>query len=256
MTHQFATFKDKRKDAIVVLVISLSVLLFLPATLGFGSGRTTTAIMIQKAYGQFNLPPLDEGEEGDATTATPTTPPTSTAVTTTNTTQQDASTYLTNPVNGDALRGLIGSTLPSQSAAGTTALTPDDSSHVATGRFRLFANETIVRRFITEMYVVAIDGTAFHNITIEQDAPHRFPVTQANGSTATMSDNSFADIVARIYLDGGPTPVIASVPMTLTIRGQTLAIENIDIDEAMITDPGQREALRAIDGQRIYGTIT
>jgi hypothetical protein len=79
-------------------------------------------------------------------------------------------------------------------------------------------------------------------------------VAQANGST-TMSD-SFADMVARIYLDGGTTPVIASVPMTLTIRGQTLEIENIDIDETRITDPGQRDALSAIDGQRIYGTIT
>jgi len=256
MAHQFAFLEDKRKGAIV-LVMSLSVLLLLPASLGFGG------TVIQEAFGQFNLPLLDEEEEpadedGDlteeTTPPTTTTPPPPTAVTT-DTTQQDPSTYLTNPVNRDALRGLIGSTLPAQSAAGTTALTPVDSSHVATGRFRLFANETIVRRFITEMNVVAIDGTSFHNITIEQDAPHRFPVTQANGST-TMTDNNFADIVARIYLDGGPTPVIASVPMTLTIRGQTLAIENIDIDEAMITDPGQREALRAIDGQRIYGTIT
>ena len=105
------------------------------------------------------------------------------------------------------------------------------------------------------MNVVAIDGTSFHNITIEEGAPHHFPVTQGNGST-TSSDNSFANIVARIYLDGGTTPVVASVPMTLTIRGQTLAIENIDIDEARITDPEQRDALSAIDGQRIYGTIT
>src|SRR5215211_4953886 len=255
MAHQFAFLEDKRKGAIV-LVMSLSVLLLLPASLGFGG------TVIQEAFGQFNLPLLDEEEEpadedGDlteeTTPPTTTTPPPPTAVTT-DTTQQDPSTYLTNPVNRDALRGLIGSTLPAQSAAGTTALTADDGGHVATGRFRLFANETIVRRFITEMNVVAIDGTSFYNITIEQDAPHRFPVTQANGST-TMSD-SFADMVARIYLDGGTTPVIASVPMTLTIRGQTLEIENIDIDETRITDPGQRDALSAIDGQRIYGTIT
>ena len=270
MTHQFAFLEGKHKGAIV-LVMSLSVLLFLPASLGLGSVGTT--IIIQEAFGQFNLPFLEDGdeettdqteeegglvieeeqeEEGDTTT-TPTTPPS--AAVTTDTLQQDPSTYLTNPVNRDALRGLIGSKLPEQSAAGTTALTPDDSGYVATGRFRLFANETIVRRFITEMNVVAIDGTSFHNITIEEGAPHRFPVTQGNGST-TSSDNSFANIVARIYLDGGTTPVVASVPMTLTIRGQTLAIENIDIDEARITDPEQRDALSAIDGQRIYGTIT
>src|SRR5215210_4326271 len=268
MTRQFALLEDKLKGAIV-LVMSLGVILFLPASLGLGSGGTT--IIIQEAFGQFNLPLLEdeneettdetegggglvieeEQQEGDTTTTPTTSPP---AAVTTDTTQQDPSTYLSNPVNRDALRGLIGSTLPAQSAAGTTALTADDGGHVATGRFRLFANETIVRRFITEMNVVAIDGTSFHNITIEQDAPHRFPVTQANGST-TMTDN-FADMVARIYLDGGTTPVIASVPMTLTIRGQTFEIENIDIDETRITDPGQRDALSAIDGQRIYGTIT
>jgi hypothetical protein len=191
-------------------------------------------------------------------TTTPTTPP---PTTTTDAGDADAANYMLAEVNRDALRGLIGSTLPAQGVAtGTTALTAGDDDdddvsdgHVATGRFRLFANETTVRRFITEMNVAAIDGSSFHNITIEEDAPHRFPTTQGNGTTTTTAASS--SIVGRIYLDGGATPVINSVPMTLTIRDQSLAIENIDVDETRITDPGQRDAISAIDRQSIYGIV-
>jgi hypothetical protein len=42
--------------------------------------------------------------------------------------------------------------------------------------------------------------------------------------------------------------------MTISIRGQVLAIEGIDIDETRITDAGQRNILSIIDGQSIYGT--
>ena len=54
---------------------------------------------------------------------------------------------------------------------------------------------------------------------------------------------------------GATTPVIDNVPMTLTIRGQSLAIQGIDIDETRIADTGQRDAISVIDGQSIYGTI-
>ena len=60
MTHQFAFLEGKHKGAIV-LVMSLSVLLFLPASLGLGSVGTT--IIIQEAFGQFNLPFLEDGDE-------------------------------------------------------------------------------------------------------------------------------------------------------------------------------------------------
>jgi hypothetical protein len=43
--------------------------------------------------------------------------------------------------------------------------------------------------------------------------------------------------------------------MTLTVRGQVLAIQGIDIDEARITDTGQRGIISVIDGQTIYGSI-
>src|SRR5918992_4611917 len=56
---------DKCKAAIAAATISLSVLLLLPASLG--NGRT---ILVQEAFGQFNLPLLEEPEE-DTTTPPP-----------------------------------------------------------------------------------------------------------------------------------------------------------------------------------------
>ena len=267
MTDQFAFLGDKFKAAIAAM--SLGVLLLLPASLGFGSGGT---IIIQEAFGQFNLPlledeeaPPEEEEEGGivveeeeeeeetttTTTTTPTTPTTPAAPADTTTTPQDLSTYMMADRNVDAVRGFIGSSiLPSQGASGG-ALTPeDDSGHIATGRFRVFANESLVRSFVAEMNVAAIDGASFHNITIREGDPHRFEVTEGNGTAAASSR-----IVGDIFLNSGTTPVINSVPMTISIRGQVLAIEDIDIDETRITDTGQRDILSIIDGQTIYGTI-
>jgi len=252
MTDQFAFLGDKCKAAIAAM--SLGVLLLLPASLGYGG------TIMQEAFGQFNLPLLEEEpeeenggvvvEEEEETTTTPTTP--TTPADTTNTIQ-DPSTYLLADVNVDAVRGFIGSTLPTQGAGGN-ALTPaDDSSHIATGRFRLFANETLVRRFVAEMNLAAIDGSSFHNLTITEGAPHRFDVTQGNGTTAAQAASS--SIVGSIFLNGGTTPIIDNVPMTLSIRGSVLAIEGIDIDETRITDTAQGDIIRVIDGQSIYGTI-
>jgi len=250
MTDQFAFLGDKCKAAIAAM--SLGVLLLLPASLGYGG------TIMQEAFGQFNLPLLEEEPEEEnggvvveeETTTTPTTP--TTPADTTNTIQ-DPSTYLLADVNVDAVRGFIGSTLPTQGAGGN-ALTPaDDSSHIVTGRFRLFANETQVRRFVAEMNLAAIDGSSFHNLTITEGAPHRFDVTQGNGTTAAQAASS--SIVGSIFLNGGTTPIIDNVPMTLSIRGSVLAIEGIDIDETRITDTAQGDIIRVIDGQSIYGTI-
>src|ERR687895_2709227 len=253
MTDQFSFLGDKRKATIAV-AMSLGVLLLLPASLGFGG-----TIIMQEAFGQFNLPLLEdeevtEEEDGEivveeeqeetATTTTPTTPTTPAAPTTV----QDPSAYLMADRNVDAMRGFIGSTLPTQGAGTLTA--NDSSGHVATGRFRVFANDSAVESFVTEMNVAAVDGSSFHNITIREGDPHRFEVTEGNGTAAASSS-----IVGNIFLDGGTTPVIDNVPMTLTIRGQTLAIQGIDIDEARITDTGQRGIISVIDGQTIYGTI-
>jgi hypothetical protein len=75
-------------------------------------------------------------------------------------------------------------------------------------------------------------------------------VTEGNETAAASST-----IIASIFLDGSPTPVIDSVPMTLTLRGQVLAIQGIDIDEARITDTGQRDIISVLDGQSLYGTV-
>jgi hypothetical protein len=245
---------DKCKAAIAA-TISLSVLLLLPASLG--NGRT---IFVQEAFGQFNLPLLEEPEE-ETTTPPPEDegivveeeeePEEDTTTTTTpaapTTTIEDPSAYLMADRNVDPVRGFIGSTLPTQGTGTLTAT--DNSGHVATGRFRVFANDSAVESFVAEMNVAAIDGSSFHNITIREGDPHRFEVTAGNGTAAS------SNIVGNIFLDGGTTPVIDNVPMTLSISGQVLAIQGIDIDEARITDTGQRGIISVIDGQTIYGTI-
>ncbi len=270
MTDQFAFLGDNKcKAAIAATTISLGVLLLLPPSLGYGG------IIMQEAFGQFNLPLLEEPTPTPDEETTPpdeeTTPPedegviveeeppaaptTPSAPTGTTGSIENPSTYMLADRNDEPVRGFIGSTLPTQGAGGG-AITPaaaSDSGHIVTGRFRLFANETLVRRFVAEMNIAAIDGSSFNNITITEGAPHRFEVTQANGSTGAQGASS--NIVGSIYLNGGTTPVIDNVPMTLTIRGQSLAIQGIDIDEARIADTGQRDAISVIDGQSIYGTI-
>ncbi|MDQ3852498.1 MAG: hypothetical protein M3299_06660, partial [Thermoproteota archaeon] len=84
----------------------------------------------------------------------------------------------------------------------------------------------------------------------------RFQVTEgSNETTTTAVPVVSSNIVGSIYLNGGATPVIDNVPMTLTVRGQVLAIEDVDIDETRITDTGQRDIISVIDGQTIYGSI-
>ena len=161
------------------------------------------------------------------------------------------------------LRGLIGSILPAQTGDITTE--NSSSSHIVTGRFRVFANESLVNRFVVEMDLAAIDGTAingtaFHNVTIEDTTPHRFQLTETgNGSATTSAGGSVppvsSNLMTRIYVDSS-TPVIDNVPVTISIRNQVLAIEGIDIDETTITDTGQQDILSIIDGQSIFGIVS
>ncbi len=261
MTDQIAFLGDKRKA--VFAATGLAVLLLLPASLGFGGTIT------QEAFGQFNLPLLeedteeteeeDEGlvvEDEEITTTTPTPPATTTTPDTTTTfpatTPTDIpepATYVLAPVNTDPLRGFIGNTLPRQGAGGDAAIPADGSGYIVTGRSRIFANDSGIESFHSEMYLSSIDGSSFHNITIREGEPHRFEVTSGNETTVSSS------VTANFFVNGSPTPTIENVPMTLAVRGQTLALEGIDIDEASITDPAQRDILSIIDGQSIYGTF-
>src|SRR5918997_2929866 len=99
MTDQFAFLGDKYKAAIAAM--SLGVLLLLPASLGYGG------TIIQEAFGQFNLPLLEEEpeeDEGGIVVEEPeeppaTTPPTAPTTTPspaapTDTTNIDPPTYL------------------------------------------------------------------------------------------------------------------------------------------------------------------
>jgi hypothetical protein len=223
MSEQFAFLGNKFKAAIAAM--SLGVLLLLPASFGFGG------TIIQEAFGQSNLSPLDGGGGEE---------PISSA---------NASTFL--------LRGFIGSSLPAQ---GGDAPTENSSSHIVNGRWRIFANESLVNRFIAEMDLAAINGTALHNITIEETTPHRFELTESgNGTNTAMATGSIppvsSNLMTRIYVDGN-TPIIDNVPMTISIRGQVLAMEGIDIDETRITDAVQRDTLSIIDGQSIFGIVS
>jgi hypothetical protein len=227
MTEQLAFLGDKFNAAIAAL--SLGVLLLLPASLGFGG------TIIEEAFGQLNPPPLNGVEEVGGGEEEPTIP-------------ANASTFL--------LRGFIGSSLPAQGGDAPT----ENSSHIVNGRWRIFANESLVNRFIAEMDLAAINGTAFHNITIEDTAPHRFELTESgNGTNTTTSTGSIppvsSNLMTRIYVDSN-TPIIDNVSMTISIRGQVLAIEGITIDEARITDTGVRNILSIIDGQSIYGIVS
>jgi hypothetical protein len=243
MIDQFAFLGDNKCN-VAIAAMSLSVLLLLPASLGNGG------TIIQEVFGQLTPPP-DGGEEvggGGEEEAIP----------------ASASTFL--------LRGFIGSSLPVQQGGGGIPTTDNaSSSYIVNGRWRIFANESLVNRFVAEMDLAAIDGTAingagFHNITIEETTPHRFQLTtQSGGGNATATSNTTtatgsippvsSNLMTHIFVDGN-TPVIDNVPMTISIRGQVLAIEGIDIDETRITDTGQRNILSIIDGQSIYGIVS
>ena len=236
MSEQFSFLGNKCKAAIVA--ISLGVLLLLPASLGYGG------TIVEQAFGQLELiPPNGEPEVGAGAGGGG---------------EEQEQPALPAGTSTLLLRGIIGSSLTAQGGGG--GITTDNSStYILAGRWRLFVDEGVLNRFVAEMNLAAINGTAFHNITIEETTPHRFELTETeNGTSTTGGDGSItpisSDIMTRISVNGN-TPIVDNVPVTVSVRGQVLAIEGIDIDETTITDAGQRDILRIIDGQSIYGIV-
>src|ERR687891_759097 len=133
MKDRFAFLGDNKcKQAFFApTAISLSVLLLLLLPSSLGYGRT---IIIQEAFGQFNLPLLEEETEEDTTTPPedegivveeeeePEEDTTTTTTTTTTPTTPPATTNYTNNIQDPSiflLRGFIGSILPAQGAIGS-----------------------------------------------------------------------------------------------------------------------------------------
>ncbi len=207
MTDPFAIFKDKCSAAIAAMI--LGVLLLLPASLGLGG------TIVEEAFGQFNLPSIP-GEE-ETTPPPPPPPPPPPEEETTPIPPEEETTPIPPQGTENGLtfleRGFIGSTLPTQSG--------NENTHVMTGRFRIFTNESLVQRFIAEMNLAAIDGTAFNNITIEETEPHRFELTQDVNETTTAPAGPIppvsSNIRTRIYVNSN-IPIIDDVPMTISIR--------------------------------------
>ncbi len=234
-TDRFDFMRGKFNNMVIGAVLSFSVLLLLPTGLG--------GAMVKEASGQFDLPTLnggaggaqeDGGEEVEATLPSTT------------------STFL--------LRGIIGTSLPpAQGGDGPAGNNTGTESYVVAGRWRLFVDEGLVNRFIAEMNLAPTNGTAFHNITIEDSTPHRFVLTEiGNGSATTTPTGSIPPVSAELMTQisvNGITPAVDNVPVTISLRGQVLAIEGIEIDEARLTDMGQRDILRIIDGQSIFGIV-
>ncbi|MDQ3848010.1 MAG: hypothetical protein M3261_03545 [Thermoproteota archaeon] len=233
MTYQISFLKVKVNA--LTAAMTLGVLFLLPSTnLGFG---TTIA---EEAFGQLDLSIPDGGQEQDGgEEGLQATSPSMT------------STFL--------LRGIIATSLPAQGADSPNE-NVSSSNYILAGRWRIFVDEGLVNRFIAEMNLAATNGTVFHNMTIEDTTPHRFALRQSGNETAatTTSIGSVppvsADILTRISIDNN-TPTIDNVPVTISVRGQVLTIEGIDIDETAIADTGQRDILSIIDGQTIFGVV-
>ena len=233
MTHQFSFLKVKVNA--LTAAMTLGVLFLLPSTsLGFG------ATIVEEVFGQLDLSILDEGQEEEGEERVQATSPSLT------------STFL--------LRGIIATSLSAQGGDAPNE-NNSSSSYILAGRWRIFVDEGLVNRFIAEMNLATTNGTAFHNITIEDTAPHRFALMQSENGTLAATTTSTgsvppvsADILTRISIDNN-TPAIENVPATISIRGQVLTIEGIDIDETTIADTGQRDILSIIDGQTIFGVV-
>jgi hypothetical protein len=229
------------KYSIGIAAMVLAILLLLPSSFGSNGAR-----LIEQAFGQFNSP--SSPEDGAISPSPPeqTTTPSSPQPTPPPPRTANGLTFLE--------RGLVGSVLSIQNPGDAANV----NSYVVNGRFRLYVNQSLLQRFIAEMTLAPTDGSALNNVTIEQSAPHRFEITP-NGTTPTATPTGSippfsSRIVARISIN--TIPAIDNVPMTISTRGQVLAIQGISIDESRIIDTTARDVLSTINGQTIYGTIS
>jgi hypothetical protein len=140
------------------------------------------------------------------------------------------------------LRDLIGSVVPTQDV-NVTGIDGQAirGNYAATGRWRLFVNESIVQRLVANITLAKTDGSEYHNILIENI-----------GRDSEFKENAF-EVTAQIYADS-PLPSII-VPITLEVENRVLRIADIEISEGEVEDSQQEAILRIIAGQSIYGIV-
>src|SRR5919199_5099291 len=137
MTEQFLFLGNNKCKAAIAAAVSLGVLLLLPASLG--NGRT---VILQEAFGQFDLPTLEDGQEGGGGAG------------------GEIQATLPSTTSTFLLRGIIGSSLPAQGGDISTenSSSTTTTSYFVAGRWRIFLDEGLVNRFVAEMNLAAING--------------------------------------------------------------------------------------------------
>jgi hypothetical protein len=112
----------------------------------------------------------------------------------------------------------------------------------------MFANESLVQRFVANLTVAKTDGSEYHQILIENIGGHsEFARNNNNISSSHMN--------VQISADSAGNGIV--IPVTVEIRGdnKVLRISDIAINQGQIEDGKQRDILRIIDGQLIYGIV-
>jgi hypothetical protein len=211
----------KRALAVAIAFTTLSLLPAIGIAGKFDDGN----MGLPTAYAQFNTPEVNQ-EEANTTAAT--------------TSIQNASTSSNNLL----LRGLIGTMISVEGANATDSDNSDNGQaiqgdYAVAGRWRMFANESLVQRFVANFTLAKTDGSEYHNIIIENI-----------GRDSEFARNT-ASITAQVYANSTVPSTI--MPITIEIRDKVLSISDIEIDGRTIEDERQQDILQIIDGQQIYG---
>ena len=219
--EQSSAFGRVVKSAVA---IAFATVLLIPA-IGVGGKFDNDAMILPFASAQFSFVNPNENN--------------------TNTSQGNVSSTITTN-NNLLLRGLIGSMISTNTTSNGGVITTGE--YTVAGRWRMFANESLVQRFVANLTVAKTDGSEYHQILIENIGGHsEFARNNNNISSSHMN--------VQISADSAGNGIV--IPVTVEIRGdnKVLRISDIAINQGQIEDGKQRDILRIIDGQLIYGIV-